>query len=193
MSAAGHTANRRSRPNGWWGVLILVASEATLIATLIASYFYLRFTHSDWPPPGTPKPEALKPAILTGVLLLSSWPLLVAARSARDGLAARVRALIVAAMAIQGAYLCVQLHDFIAELDKHRPADDAYSSIYYTLLGAHHAHVLVGLLLLLGILVKLGRGLNPYREAGVRAIVLYWHFTNLAAVAVLLTQLYPVL
>ena len=36
---------RLARPNGWWGMAIFVATEATLFGTLIGTYFYLRFNN----------------------------------------------------------------------------------------------------------------------------------------------------
>lgn len=182
---------RRAQPNGWWGVALLVATEASLLGALIASYFYLRFTTPAWPPRGISVPDPLTPSILTAVLVLTSLPMAAAARAVRREALGRARAMLGVALLVQGAYLAVQLHEFAGELDKHDPHDGAYSSIYYTLLGAHHTHVAVGILLSLGILVKLRSGLTNYRAVGVRSIALYWHFTNAVAVAVLLTQLSP--
>ena len=191
MSGASVPA-RRARPTGWWGVLLLIATEAALIGALIASYFYLRFeTPGAWPPKGISVPGALTPALLTAMLVVTSVPMLAAARAAAAGAVGRTRGLLLFAFAVQGAYLAIQLHEYAGELDKHDPHDGAYSSIYYTLLGAHHAHVAVGLLLIAGILIKLRTGVTRYRAVGVRSIALYWHFTNAVAIAVLLTQLSP--
>ena len=60
------------RPTGQWGMFLFVATEATFFATLLASYFYIRFTHGGaWPPDGIEDPKLLKPAIMT-VLLIAS-------------------------------------------------------------------------------------------------------------------------
>jgi cytochrome c oxidase subunit I+III len=182
---------RRAQPNGWWGIALLICTEASLLGALIASYFYLRFQNATWPPRGIEVPGPLSPSVLTAVLVLTSIPMAMAARGVKAGALGRIRAAIGFALLVQAAYLAIQLHEYAGELDKHSPGDSAYSSIYYTLLGAHHAHVAVGMLLSLGILIKLRRGLTNYRAVGVRAIALYWHFTNAVAVAVLLTQLSP--
>jgi cytochrome c oxidase subunit III len=184
---------RRAKPSGWWGVALLIATEAALFGTLIASYFYLRFNSATWPPRGIAAPHVLTPTILTAVLVSTSVPMALAARAARGGRARPAWLALATALAIQAAYLGYQLSDFVTEVDKHPPSGGAYSSIYDTLLGAHHFHVGVGILLVLALLVKLARGLTSYRAVGVGAIALYWHFTNAVAVAVLLTQLYPAL
>jgi heme/copper-type cytochrome/quinol oxidase subunit 3 len=43
-----------AHPNGWWGMAIFVASEATLFGALLGTYYYLRFKAVHWPPIGTP-------------------------------------------------------------------------------------------------------------------------------------------
>jgi heme/copper-type cytochrome/quinol oxidase subunit 3 len=186
-------AQGRARPHGGWGVLLLIATEAALFATLIASYFYLRFNSPNWPPAGTAAPRVVTPAVLTGVLVISSVPMALAARSANAGAARRTWALLAGALAIQGVYLGVQLSDLLAQLAAHPASQSTYFSIYYTLICVHHAHVVVGLLLVAGLLLRVARGLTRYRAVGVGAVALYWHFTNVVAVAVLLTQLSPAL
>jgi heme/copper-type cytochrome/quinol oxidase subunit 3 len=41
-----------ARPNGWWGMAIFVASEATLFGTLVGTYLYLDGQTRRWPPAG---------------------------------------------------------------------------------------------------------------------------------------------
>jgi cytochrome c oxidase subunit 3/cytochrome c oxidase subunit I+III len=57
-AAAAVDRGRRAMPSGWWGMLLFLASEATLFGLLIASYFYLRFYNTHWPPPGIDKPRS---------------------------------------------------------------------------------------------------------------------------------------
>ena len=54
---------------------------------------------------------------------------------------------------------------------------------------ADHAHVFVGLLFSLWLLLKLTRGLTLYRANASQAITWYWHFVNLLTVVVLATLL----
>src|SRR5207248_2129754 len=44
---------RRGPGVAFWGMAMLIASEATLFGTFIGTYYYLRFTDIHWPPPGT--------------------------------------------------------------------------------------------------------------------------------------------
>jgi len=182
---------RRAMPNGWWGMALLIAAEATLFGSLIASYFYLRFQASAWPPPGTPSPSVALPLVLTGVLIVSTVPFYGAVQAATGG-RVRLAALLVAlATVVQGAYLGLQIHSFVSDIHSFSPTDNAYGSIYFTLLGVHHAHVAVGLALDAWMLGKLLRGLTNYRMIALRVIALYWYFVALVGVAVVFTQLYP--
>jgi heme/copper-type cytochrome/quinol oxidase subunit 3 len=184
---------RRSLPNGWWGMLLLICAEATLFGTLIASYFYLRLQVTTWPPAGIEPPSVTAPLVLTAVLVATTVPMLLAARATRAGRGAAANWLIVAATLVQAGYLAVQIVLFLDDLSTLDPRESSYGSVYFTLLGVHHAHVIVGILLNVGLVIRLLGGLTNYRLIGVRAVALYWCFVNATAILVVLTQLSPAL
>ena len=71
---------------------------------------------------------------------------------------------------------------------------DAYSSLFFTIQGAHVAHVAAGVLVNLYLLATIARGrISQYRMNGIWAMALYWHFVNVLAVFVLLTTIAPAL
>ena len=180
-----------ARPNGWWGVALLVAGETAFFGTLIASYFYLRFSSTDWPPAGIDPPEVALPLALTAALVATALPTWMSVRAARRGDAAAARLWLLLAAAVQIGYLVTQGFLFASDLDDFSPRATAYGSIYFTLLAVHHAHVVLGVLLELGLVVLLLRGLTHYRLVGVRAVGLYWGFVDAVAVLVVLTQISP--
>lgn len=193
-AAVAHVVRARgSLPAGWWGMLLFVAAEATLFGTLIASYFYLRFQATTWPPPGIEPPAVTLPLVLTAVLVATTAPVLGAWRSTRAGRGSAACALIVLATLVQVGYIGAQALLFNDDLQSFSPRATTYGSVYFTLLGVHHAHVIVGILLNVGVLTRLSGGLTSYRTIGVRALVLYWSFVSAAAIAVVLTQLSPAL
>jgi cytochrome c oxidase subunit III len=175
------------RPSAWWGMLILVASEGMLFGAFVGTYFYLRFKNPAWPPDGLPEPEVVVPLIMTGVLLSTSIPMQLASNAARAGRLAATRAWILLALVVQAGYFAYQVHDFSDQLRVFDISRDAYSSIYYTLLGADHAHVALGLLFNLWLLWKLATGLTRYRARATRAVAVYWHAVNLLTLIVILT------
>jgi heme/copper-type cytochrome/quinol oxidase subunit 3 len=182
-------AARRGPPSALLGMAILIASEATLFAVMIGTYFYLRFETPVWPPRGVPEPEWLVPTILVAVLALTSIPVQLAWRSVRAGRVERARLLLLGALVVQAGYFGWAVHDFADQLRATPITANAYTSIYYTLLGADHAHVFVGLLFSVWLLLKLMRGLTLYRANATQAITWYWHFVNLLTIVVLATIL----
>lgn len=75
-----------SRSAGWWGMVLLIATESTLFLLLLASYFYLRVeTEGSWPPSPHTDPKILRPLLATLILALGSLAMIVATRSARSG------------------------------------------------------------------------------------------------------------
>ena len=182
---------RTAKPNGWWGMVVFVATEVTLFATLIGSYYNLRFKTPEWPPAGVPDPKLALPLILMAALVATSLPIQLGARLARRGRARGAQLALLTAVAVQVAYFALQIHLFAGDLSDFSPRDSAYGSIYFTLVGTHHLHVLVGILLELWLVLRLFGGVTRYREVGVRATAFYWHWVNLLAIAVTLVQLSP--
>jgi len=189
--AAAVEAERHSLPSGAWGALLFIATELTLFGSLIATYYYLRFKDVTWPPPGVPKPEVTLPLVFTGMLIVSVVPLAGAVRAAKSGRVRPAWWLLAAAASIQAVYLGLQIHLFVGDLNKFSPTETAYASIYFVLLGLHHAHVAVGLLAEAWLLTRLLGGLTNYRLLALRVTAYYWYFVAAIAVPVVLTQLYP--
>jgi cytochrome c oxidase subunit 3 len=191
VSASFAARKRRAQPSGWWGMALLIATEAALFGTLMASYFYLRFRTVDWPPGSIEPPDATLPLLLTGALLVASLPMVLAARAARAGKARQALLWILPALVVQCGYLGAQAVLFANDLDKFGPKDNAYGSIYFTMLAAHHAHVLLGILLSLFVVARLTSGLTNYRVIAVRVVALYWYFVAVIGILVTLTQVSP--
>jgi cytochrome c oxidase subunit III len=171
------------------GVLIVVAAEGTLFGCFIATYYYLRFTSSVWPPPGSPKPAVVVPLILLAVLVATSVPMHLVSAGARAGRLAAARRFLALALVVQCGYFAYEAVDFHDQITRFDISRNAYSSIYYVVLGADHAHVLVGILLNVWLLGKLTRGLTRYRVNAAQAIAWYWFAVNALTVFVVLTLL----
>jgi cytochrome c oxidase subunit 3/cytochrome c oxidase subunit I+III len=182
---------RRAQPSGWWGVALLIATEATLFACLIATYFYLRFRTGEWPLGGIEKPSVTLPLLFTAMLVATAIPMFLSVRAAKAGAVRAAWWLLFGAAAVQATYLGLQIHLLIDDLHSFSPQTNAYGSIYYTLVVTHHAHVAIGLAIDAWLLWKLSRGITDYRLIALRVAAVYWYFVAVAAVAVVLTQLYP--
>jgi heme/copper-type cytochrome/quinol oxidase subunit 3 len=191
-AAARVASQRRARPNGWWGAALLVATETALFGSLIASYFYLYSYTTRWPPPGVERPNVALPLVLTAVLVATGVPMFLAARAARAGRVGATAGWVALALTVQAGYLAVQVVELKSDLDTFSPrTGGAYASVYYTLLIAHHAHVLLGILMSVWLLTRLASGLTNYRVVATRVIALYWYFVAAVGVAVTLTLISP--
>jgi heme/copper-type cytochrome/quinol oxidase subunit 3 len=180
---------RIARPNGWWGMLIFVVTEATLFGLIFGSWFYIRFQHAQWPPPGFPKQETAAPLILALVLAAMSFPLALSVRAARAGRLARARGLLALPLVVQIGYFAMQVRLFDDDLQKFGPSQEAYASVHYLMLGAHHFHVLLGIVLSGFLSFRLLKGLTRYRLNGLESTVLYWHFVNVLGLLVVAVEL----
>jgi len=124
-------------------------------------------------------------------LVLTSIPLHVASRAAGDGRRESAWRATTASFVVQLVYIVWQLHDYVHTIDVYDPRQSAWSSIFVTLLGADHLHVLVGLLLDVWLLAQLARGLTSYRLVGLRATTFYWHAVNAITAVVFFVQIAP--
>ena len=186
MTSVTHAAPR-AKPNGWWGMLIFVAAEATLFGCLLGTWFYLRLLSVHWPQGGIEPKDPVVPLVLAAVLASTSIFMQAASRAGLAGQAWAAFAPLLIALVVQAGYFAYAVYDFRADLATFAPQDNAYASIYYTLLGADHVHVALGLLLSAWTLLRLLGGLTPYRLTGLRATTLYWHVVNAITVIVTVT------
>jgi cytochrome c oxidase subunit 3 len=187
------TPRRGALPNGVWAILLVIATEGAFLGCLIASYLYLATRVPEWPPASVPEPRVLAPVLLTGLLVATTLPVFAASFLVSRGGVRGAWLLVLLALVLQAGYLAAQIWLFQDDLSKFSPTESAYASAYFTLLGAHHAHVAVGLLLDVWLLIRLLGGLTPYRATAVRVAAWYWVFVAGTGVFVTLTVISPAL
>jgi heme/copper-type cytochrome/quinol oxidase subunit 3 len=95
------------------------------------------------------------------------------------------------AFAVQTAYLAWQLHDYVLAIHAYPPRESAFGSVYVTILGLDHAHVLVGLVLEAWLLLRLATRITRYRLVALRAAAFYTHAVNAITVVVLVLTILP--
>ena len=175
------------RAPAWWGVVFLIATEASLFAYLLFSYFYLgSIARGAWPPPGPPELRLALPN--TFVLLASSGTMWWAESGVRRGSQGRLRVGLLITIVLGVAFLAVQMIEY--HHSHFGPRTDAYGSLFYTITGFHGAHVAVGLLMLLVVMVRAWLGhFAPGRHLAITNTAWYWHFVDVVWLAVF-TSLY---
>lgn len=176
-----------AHPTGQWGMALLIATEASLFAYLLFSYFYLAArSHGAWPPFGPPRLDIALPN--TAVLLSSSVALLWAEAGLRRGDERRLRIGLALTMLLGAAFLALQGVEYSRQ--SFSPATDAYGSAFFTITGLHGTHVFVGLVVLGVVFSMTLRGkLSHEHRHYVSNAAMYWHFVDVVWIAVF-TSLY---
>jgi heme/copper-type cytochrome/quinol oxidase subunit 3 len=170
------------RSFGWWGMVWLIATEATLFAALIASYFYLRFQSTPvWPPDGIAKPTLELPLAMTAVLWASSIPVHFAESGIKRGLQMRLRVGLALGFLLGAAFLVLTLAvEWPEKLTEFTPTTNSYGSLFFTLTGFHSAHVVIGLLISLWVQWRAWTGaFDEFRHVSVQNFAMYWHFVDI--------------
>lgn len=175
VAAAPPAAPRH--PVGWWGILGLIATEATIFAGLLAAYFFVRAGSASWPQGGIDPPELGRISVATVVLLGSSLPLFVAEPAARRGNLRRVRAMLATTFVLGAAFAVNQVLEYRSLGFGIR--DNAYGSFFYLITGLHGLHVLVGLLICVVVQAKAWTGrITADRHLTLTVFAYYWHFVD---------------
>jgi cytochrome c oxidase subunit I+III len=122
-------------PPYYYGTILFILIEATEFAALIASYFYLRSSTSDWPPGDIPKPDLLLPTLATLFILGSIIPTYLGDKAIKKG---DQRGLQIGAFltVLMDAVFIVLLMIHLALLN-YKWDTNAYSSAYWVLVGSH--------------------------------------------------------
>ncbi|HET7601017.1 MAG TPA: cytochrome c oxidase subunit 3 [Gemmatimonadales bacterium] len=175
------------RTTGWWGMVMLIATEATLFAYLLFSYFYLMsLTRGPWPRSGNPSLGLTLPNTI--LLLVSSGTMWWAESGIRRGGQGRLRAGLLVTFLLGVIFLVIQSVEY--RHLRFLPQTDAYGSLFYTITGFHGAHVAVGLLMNLVIQARAWVGhFTAERHLAVTNTAWYWHFVDIVWLAVF-TSLY---
>jgi heme/copper-type cytochrome/quinol oxidase subunit 3 len=170
----------------WWGMACLIATEAILFVYLIFSYAYLGSQQDGpWPPSGAP---SLKLALPNTVILVCSsfllgWGVREFRRRRDNG---RLALFLVGTIVLGTAFITVQGFEWAGK--PFNFSTNAYSAAFFILTGVHMAHVAVGLLMLVMLLVwtlmgRFGHAHHEHLALG----ALYWHFVDVVWIAVFTT------
>lgn len=161
---------------GWWGMLCLIATEASLFAYLLFSYYYIAVQRGPaWAAETHPSLRLSGPNTI--VLLLSSVAVWWGERGIKAG--RRGQHLIGQGVGILLglAFLVVQYFEWKSK--SFTLQSGSYGSLFFTVTGFHMAHVIAGVLILIAVFVWSAAGyFNPRRHAPVSIASVYWHFVD---------------
>jgi len=176
-------ATRRSYPTAFWGMAMLIVTEAMVFVILIAAYFFLRAASTEWPLAGIEPPVLELSLPFSFVLWGSSIPIFWAEASIRNGNLRPFKIGVLISFLMGASFLAFTLYDFDELTFGWR--DNAYGSIYYTIVGLHALHVFIGLGMNVVVQLKAWMGrYDRHRHASAEVFFLYWHFVDVVWLAV---------
>jgi heme/copper-type cytochrome/quinol oxidase subunit 3 len=171
-------ARRRLLDNVVLATIFVIGGEIMFFAGLVFSFWIVRLASPVWPPPLQPRLPVGVTAANTVVLLASSGAMVAATRACARGQGRKFVDRLALVAALGTLFLAVQGYEWIRLVGFGLTVTSgAYGATFYTLIGAHAAHV-VAALAWLGITLMLaarGRFTGP-RAAAVTACAMYWHF-----------------
>lgn len=178
-------ALRTVREPAWWGMVLLITTEAALFAYLLFSYFYVASqARAQWPPAGPPSLRLALPNTL--VLLASSATMWRAEAGIRSGENVRLGRGLLTTLILGAVFLSIQIVEY-GNLP-FSPETDAHGSLFYVIIGFHSAHVAVGLLMMAVVLFRTWLGhFRMGRHLAVTVTSWYWHFVDVVWLAVFTT------
>jgi cytochrome c oxidase subunit 3 len=182
--------------NETFGIILFIVSEAVMFGAFFAQYFYNRILSESWPtraglPPDFDRVPAFPLPVIMTVLLVASgvtahWAQTAIRRDDRDQLQGWLIVTIILGLAFL-AFQAYEYANFIL-IEGFNITSGIYGTVFFSLTGLHGLHVTIGVLLLIGILIRTFLGhFSSRNHFGVEGTILYWHFVDVVWIALYAT------
>ena len=175
-------------PTPMVGMLLFIASEVMFFGGLFAAYFNARALvgPGNWHPPEGGHLDLPLAAVLTAILVASSFTMQFGVWAIRRGDTGKLKLWTAITLGLGVLFLAGQLYDY-SQLG-FGIADGVFGTVFYTLTGFHGAHVFGGAVGLTIILARTMRGqFSARNHVAVEAVSVYWHFVDVVWIAVFST------
>jgi cytochrome c oxidase subunit III len=183
-SITGATA-WKTPSRGRLGIFCLILAESMIFASFIIAYIFYMGKSLGGP---TPQQVLPVPIFITACLLTSSLTIRSAIAALRKGNAAVFGFLWFFTFALGAIFIIGTAREWrhLIYEENFTIRTNLFGATYYSLIGLHASHVIVGLVALavVMILTLLGK-INPEHWDRCYLLSLYWHFVDAAWVAVL--------
>ena len=179
------------------GMWIFLVTEIMFFGGMFAVYTIYRSWYPDVYAIASSSLNEIIGALNTGVLLLSSFTMVMAVRAAQLGQQRAIVMFLILTLLFGGIFLGVKAYEWNEKFEEHHipgqaafhldgvlPADQGHAqlffSIYFAMTGLHALHMVIGVGILLTLIVHARRGrfsasyYTPIDVAG-----LYWHFVDI--------------
>jgi cytochrome c oxidase subunit 3/cytochrome o ubiquinol oxidase subunit 3 len=166
------------------GMAGLIVAESAIFTIVIAAYLYYMGRDVTGP---TPREVLEIPVFGTICLLSSSGFIMLAERAIEHGKMAAFTVWWAVTMLLGAIFLADTASEWYKLIvhDHLTISTNLFGTCFYSLVGLHASHVIVGLIMMLVVLVfALGRKLHPEHEYRVKVLAMYWHFVDAVWVVV---------
>jgi cytochrome c oxidase subunit 3 len=155
----GRPANRAIIPNGLFGMLVFILTEAMFFAGFISAFTIAKATAPMWPPPDQPRLPIEATAFNTAMLLLSGVLLIVAHRAFHRGDRAAMRRPMFAALGFGTFFVVFQGFEWVRLIGQGLTlTSSTYGSFFFVIVGLHALHAVGAIWLLAYACLRLHRG-----------------------------------
>jgi cytochrome c oxidase subunit 3/cytochrome o ubiquinol oxidase subunit 3 len=171
---------------GTVGMACLILAESAIFIIFVVAYiFYLGKSLSG----PTPREVLSLPIFASICLLSSSATVHFAVAALHQSKRGATTLWLAATVLLGGIFLAATFLEWnhLITVDHLTISTNLFGTTYYSLVGLHATHVVVGLLMLtLSLLFSLGGKLNATHTARLEVLSLYWHFVDAVWVVVFL-------
>ena len=168
---------------------VFLSSEVIFFGSLIATF--LVYKNKSVAGPGQEVLNIPLTGVNTFILIVSSLTMVLSLASAINDRQRQLKLWLLATIMLGTVFLSIQGYEYFKLWNEGlTPTANLFGSAFYTLTGFHGTHVLVGVIILLGVLLKaLLGGFGPKHYLPIELAGLYWHFVDLVWI-VLFTLVY---
>jgi cytochrome c oxidase subunit 3/cytochrome o ubiquinol oxidase subunit 3 len=167
------------------GMACLIVAESTIFAIFVVAYLYYLGRDLHGP---TPREVLRLPILNTVCLLSSSITITLAVRALTAGLIGQFAGWWLATIALGGYFLLgtgIEWYHLIYEKGL-TIKTNLFGTTFYSLVGLHASHVVVGLVALLTVMcVTLAHTVKRAHAKRVEILAIYWHFVDVVWIVVL--------
>lgn len=168
---------------------VFLSSEVIFFGSLIATF--LVYKNKSVAGPGQEILNIPLTGVNTFILIISSLTMVLSLASAINDRQRQLKLWLLATIMLGTVFLSIQGYEYFKLWSEGlTPTANLFGSAFYTLTGFHGTHVLIGVIILLGVLLKaLLGGFGPKHYLPIELAGLYWHFVDLVWI-VLFTLVY---
>ena len=177
----------------WLGMWVFLATEVMFFGGMFLGYTIYRSTYPEAFADASNHLDIWLGTINTAVLIGSSFTMALAVRSAQLGARKPLVRFLILTLVLGALFLGIKFTEYYAKIEEHLVpgsnfnyagplgrAAEIFFSFYFAMTGMHALHMIIGLALLTGLIVKAGRGrFSSVYNTPVELVGLYWHFVDI--------------